>query len=137
MSGSTVRRLDSGEALPSPDVAEQVFGVAPRSAQWPVSSKARFARLRARFVEDAAFVSSLQDVVSLASFRDIVALGEDVVLHLYADMTTPDAPWLAWTQALREILGDGPVLRDDEAGVRQAVLVRWTEWLKNRAHPIG
>ena len=133
MSGSSVRRLDADGARSSQDVAEQVFNVAPQAARWPASPQARFARLRARFVEDAAFVSSLHEMVSLTSFRDIVAMGEDVVLQLHADMTVPDAPWLAWSQALREILGDGPALRDDEAGVRRAVLLRWTEWLTNRA----
>jgi hypothetical protein len=106
-----------------------VFGVDPQSARWPATTAARFARLRVRFLEDAAFVSSLNELVEIASFRDIVAMGSEAVKELEVDLKANDAPWLPWVLALRQILRDGPIIPDAEAGVREKVLARWFAWL--------
>lgn len=127
----SVRRLDELGSNGAGDVALAAFGVDLRSARWP-DERARFERLRARFEEDVAQVSSVHEMVETAAFRDIVAMGKTASRALLDDLALPDAPWLAWVIALRTIYGDGPTIPVDEAGERDKVIARWVAWMSPR-----
>jgi hypothetical protein len=127
----TVRRLDEVPDA-NGNVARAAFGIDLGEARWP-THRARFERLRQRFEEETAQVSSVHEMVEASAFRDIVAMGSEAVPMLVADLERTDAPWVAWVIALRRILGDGPTISDDEAGRRDEVLARWREWLNRRS----
>lgn len=124
----SVRRLDEGHAGRPVDVAQEAFGIDLRSAQWPAAAADRFARLRERFVSDTEFMSSVHEMIASTAFRDIVAMDREAVPFLLEDLHHDEAPWVAWAIALRKILGDGPEIPGDEAGVRDRVVARWIAW---------
>ena len=127
----SVHRLDQDPATPPGDLAVRAFGVDLRALRG-LSPAERFERLRARFESEMAFVSSVHEMLDATPFRDIVAMGTDALPLLFDDLQRPDAPWVAWVMALRKILGDGPKIPDDEAGVRDKVLARWMAWKHSR-----
>lgn len=123
----SVRRLDETVDPKAPALVRAAFGIDP-VVLVPIDTATRFARLRAAFLEDAAWVSSVDELVERPSFRDIVALGSEAVPLLLKDLQQPHAPWVAWSTALRKILGQGPEIPDDEAGYRDKVIARWNQW---------
>lgn len=118
----SVRRLDA--APDARDLVQAAFGIAPEALA-PLDTAARFARLRAAFLADTAFVSSLDEQVRHPAFRDIVAMGASAVPLLMDDLSDPSAPWPAWSTALVRILGEAPPLTSDQAGRRNAVVAAW------------
>jgi len=127
----SVHRLDQDATTPPGDLTMRAFGIDPGALRG-LSPAERFGRLRDRFESEMAFVSSVHDMLDANPFRDIVAMGHDALPLLLRDLQRRDAPWIAWVIALRKILGEGPEIPDDEAGIRDKVLARWAAWHSGR-----
>jgi len=84
----------------------------------------RFRRLVESWAADTAFESSPARMTAHPAYREIVALGEEVVPLLLREL---DARPNFWFAALREIAGANPV-RDEDRGDFENMRQAWLRW---------
>jgi hypothetical protein len=88
----------------------------------------RLRRLEAAWKADTAFLSDAGRIIGHPAFREIVALGDDVVPFLLRDLET--APGL-WVWALPEITGVDPVPPPDRGNIRK-MSEAWVKWARQK-----
>ncbi len=92
--------------------------------------RGQFELLAVRWREGVAGVSSPTRRYAHPGYRAIVALGLPVVPHLLREMTEQQTD--RWADALREILGDGPVIPREDQGRTEPVRAAWLAWARAR-----
>ncbi len=87
-----------------------------------------FRKLADDWLEKIAFEASLFDITKLASYRDIIALGEEAVPFLLRELESRPNFWFA---ALREITKANPVA-DKDKGHLGKMTQAWLRWAKEQ-----
>lgn len=99
-----------------------------RSQSQPVHAEAKFRELKAKWVEDTFFASSVVDRVLHPSYQQIIGMGPQVIPLLLKDLSNEDSDWF-W--ALEHISGENPVPQQ-EWGDRARMISRWQAWGADR-----
>jgi len=95
-----------------------------RAAERARELEERFTALRTAWKDGTFFESSLSKIESHPAYRDIVALGPDVVPLIIDDLRTAPNFWFA---ALEELTGEDPVT-PEMVGKVAAMSKAWVEW---------
>ncbi|HEV3082490.1 MAG TPA: hypothetical protein VGY66_22085 [Gemmataceae bacterium] len=100
----------------------------PRAPGPPDTVEERFRQLETTWTAETGYLSSYQDIVEHAAFREIIRLGTAVVPLMLRDLQ--ERPRL-WVWALPEITGADPV-PPGEGGNIAKMSEAWLRW--GRAH---
>ena len=92
------------------------------SAGESVEQKLR--RLEAQWKADTRFLSDANRIIDHPAFRQIIALGKDVVPLLLRDL---EAQASLWVWALPEITGENPMPASDAGNIRK-MSDAWLKW---------
>lgn len=88
----------------------------------------RFYQLADAWTQETGPISSIDDRIAHQAYRDIIALGWDVVPYLIADLQHSHRFWFP---ALAEITKIQPFDRSDVGNIRRMTSA-WTAWWKKR-----
>lgn len=93
-------------------------------------AEAKFKELKARWVEDTFFTSSVVDRVLHPGYQKIIGMGPQILPTLLRDLASEDSDWF-W--ALEHISGENPVPQE-EWGDRARMIHRWQTWGADRGY---
>jgi hypothetical protein len=96
--------------------------------EWPAvadeSAEERFQRLAQQWIEESALMSSVTDMVMLASYQKIIGMGWAAVPLILEDLKLQPRHWF-W--ALRAITDIDPIPQEDAGNVKKMAEV-WVNW---------
>jgi len=85
---------------------------------------AEFRRLAAKWHQEAGYLSSLTEAFERPAYREIIALGPDVVPIILRELEIRPVWWFG---ALRELTGENPV-HPEHRGRLDLISKDWIEW---------
>jgi len=100
----------------------------PISRDWVPS--VRFLRLKEKWEEETAFLSSVTDVAMHPSYQGIIGMGPVVIPMILREMAKRPGQWF-W--ALKSISGEDPVLPDQRGNIIEMTKT-WLKWGKQRGY---
>ena len=90
----------------------------------PETVEQTFRRLAAQWTADTQFLSDARRIVEHPAFRQIIALGPEVVPFMLRDLEVQPSLWV-W--ALPELTGENPVPASDGGNIRK-MSDAWLQW---------
>ena len=88
------------------------------------TAEQRFRRLESPWQADTQYLSDARRIIDHTAFRQIIALGREIVPLLLHDLQTRPSLWV-W--ALPEITGENPVSAADAGNIRK-MSDAWVRW---------
>lgn len=101
-----------------------------RQSLLPLESE--FVELRDRWEEETSYISSITDVVENENYQRIINCGYAMVPLILRDLEQFNRPH--WYTALRELIGDGPMIPLECAGRVYDMNDIWLRWSKAHGH---
>jgi hypothetical protein len=88
----------------------------------------KFDRLKFKWQEETAFLSSITDIAMHPAYQQIIGLGEDVLPFIMNELSSKPNHWF-W--ALKAITGVDPVPHEKRGNI-EAMTDEWIKWWNNR-----
>jgi hypothetical protein len=126
--GTSAESMEDVEERDNLDM--RLYREADDSTQHPHDTESLFAKLAANWKEQSRFMSSPAEMANLASYRQIIAIGQPAVPLLLEELKKDPDHWF-W--ALWLITGENPV-REEWAGDVEMMASAWLAWGKQQGY---